>query len=95
VPRSSCPRLCHNQPKAAWCAEGKCKCPRWNNPKWFGQAHHTQEVAAKARDWAVKEHKLPKATHPPLATLTPPAGRSGPSSTPRTVTKATYGDLAP
>ena len=57
--------LCRNKPEAAWCAEGMCECTRKGNLTWFGQAHPTQEVAAKAHDRALRDYKLPKATHPP------------------------------
>ena len=57
--------LCRNKPEAAWCAEGMCECTRGGNPTWFGQAHPTQEVAARAYDSALRKYRLPKATHPP------------------------------
>ena len=39
---------CRLRPEAAWCAAGMCECTRRDNLKMLGQAHATQEVAARA-----------------------------------------------
>ena len=73
--------LCRNKPEAAWCAEGMCKCKRATKPTWLGQAHptHWQEVAARA---TVHSGTTGCRRRPTRRTLTtPPAGRTGPSST--------------
>ena len=56
---------CRLRPEAAWCAEGMCECTLKGNGKMLGQAHATEEAAARRYDRALRDYRLPKATHPP------------------------------
>ena len=87
--------MCRLRPEAAWHAEGMCECTRKGNLKPLGQAHPTQEVAAKAYDDGLRKYRLPKATHPPNFDYA--TGRSHWTLVyeGRTLTKATYSDPPP
>ena len=87
--------LCRLRPAAAWHAEGECDCTRKGNLKALGDAHLTQEAAARAHDRALRHYKLPKATHPPNFDYA--TGRSHWTLVyeGRTLTKATYSDPPP
>ena len=87
--------MCRLRPEAAWHAEGECHCTRTGNKKPLGDAHPTQEAAARAHDRALRDYRLPKATHPPNFDYA--TGRSHWTLVYEggTLTKATYSDPPP